>query len=190
MRVGISGTHGTGKTTLAETLCAYLPGHVAADEPYYVLEEQGHEFAFPPALEDYRALLACSLRSLSPPLLPAVIFDRTPLDYLAYMAATGTDPCDEADAATLRPALASLDLLVITLITPETEQVLPAAEMPRLRSHMNDALLDLVYDDPLNAWADIPVLELSGPLDGRLDAVLAALNQSRRSGRAGRPELS
>jgi len=39
--------------------------------------------------------------------------------------------------------LAGLDLLVITLITPETEQVLPAAEMPRLRSHMNDALLDL-----------------------------------------------
>jgi AAA domain-containing protein len=179
MRVGISGTHGTGKTTLAEALCAHLPGHVAADEPYYLLEEQGHEFGFPPALEDYRALLACSLRSLSPPLLPGIVFDRTPLDYLAYMAATGADPCYEADAATLRPALASLDLLVITLITPETEQVLPAAEMPRLRSHMNDALLDLVYDDPLNAWADIPVLELTGPLDGRLDAVLAALNQSR-----------
>jgi hypothetical protein len=71
--------------------------------------------------------------------------------------------------------LASLDLLVITLITPETEQILPAAEMPRLRSQMNDALLDLVYEDPLNAWEDIPVLELSGPLDGRLDAVLAAL---------------
>jgi hypothetical protein len=30
-----------------------------------------------------------------------------------------------------------------------------------------DALLELVYDDPLNAWEDIPVLELSpGPLDG------------------------
>ena len=32
---------------------------------------------------------------------------------------------------------------------------------------MNDSLLELVYDDPLNAWEDIPVLELSGPLDGR-----------------------
>ena len=45
---------------------------------------------------------------------------------------------------------------------------------------MNDSLLELVYDDPLNAWEDIPVLELSGPLDGRLDAVLAALDQTRR----------
>ena len=44
---------------------------------------------------------------------------------------------------------------------------------------MNDALLELVYDDPLNAWGDLPVLELSGSLDGRLDTVLAALDRSR-----------
>jgi hypothetical protein len=180
MRVGISGTHGTGKTTLARALCGHLPGHVAADEPYYLLEEQGYEFGFPPSLEDYRALLACSLRSLTaPPPLPAVVFDRTPLDYLAYLAVVGADPSDQAGAGALRPAFASLDLLVITPITPETELVLPAAEMPGLRAEMNDALLELAYDDPLNAWDNIPVLELSGPLDGRLDAVLAALGQSR-----------
>ncbi|MGD0936972.1 MAG: AAA family ATPase [Streptosporangiaceae bacterium] len=180
MRVGISGTHGTGKTTLAGALCARLPGHVMADEPYYLLEEEGHEFGFPPSLEDYRALLACSVRNLSSPLPPGIVFDRTPLDYLAYMATTGADPSDEAGAAALQPAFASLDLLVITLITPETEQVLPAAEMPGLRSQMNDALLELVHGDPLNAWEDIPVLELDGPLDGRLSVVLAALDQSRR----------
>ena len=184
MRVGISGTHGAGKTTLAQALCAHLPGHVMADEPYYLLEEEGHEFAFPPSLEDYRALLTRSVQSLtSLPLLPGVIFDRTPLDYLAYMAATGANPSDEADAAALRPAFASLDLLVITPITPQTEHVLPAAEMPGLRLDMNDTLLELVYDDPLNAWEDIPVLELSGPLDGRLDAVLAALDQAQRPAR-------
>ncbi|MGH3295368.1 MAG: AAA family ATPase [Trebonia sp.] len=176
MRVGISGTHGTGKTTLAGALCAHLPGHVTADEPYYLLEEEGYEIGFPPSPEDYLALLARSLRSLSlPPLLPSVVFDRTPLDYLAYLAATGADPGEQSDAAALRPAFASLDLLVITLITPETEQVLPAADMPGLRSRMNDALLELVYDDPLSAWEHVPVLELTGPLDRRLDAVLAAL---------------
>jgi AAA domain-containing protein len=176
MRVGISGTHGTGKTTLAGALCVRLPGHVVADEPYYLLEEQGYEFAFPPSAEDYRALLACSLRSLnSPPARPGIIFDRTPLDYLAYLAATGADPAGEADTAMLRPAFAHLDLLVITPITAETERVLPAAELPGLRSRMNDALLELVYDDPLNAWEHIPVLELTGPLRRRVDAVLAAL---------------
>jgi len=184
MRVGISGTHGTGKTTLAEALCADLPGHVAADEPYHLLEEQGYEFGFPPSLEDYRALLACSMRILtSPPTRPEAIFDRTPLDYLAYMAAIGADPSEEASTAAVQPAFGKLDLLVITPITPETERLLPAAEMPGLRSQMNDALLELVYDDPLNAWGDIPVLELNGPLDRRLDAVLATLVQARRPGR-------
>jgi hypothetical protein len=90
MRVGISGAHGTGKTTLAEALCAYLPGHVAADEPYYLLEDEGYEFGFPPTPEDYRALLACSVRVLtSPPLLPEVIFsgplDRRPDAVLAAL---------------------------------------------------------------------------------------------------------
>jgi len=59
----------------------------------------------------------------------------------------------------------------------------PAAEMPRLRAQMNGAMLELVYDDPLHAWGDIPVLELSGPVDGRLDAVLAALGQASRPAR-------
>jgi hypothetical protein len=178
VRVGISGTHGTGKTTLAGALCARLPGHAVADEPYYLLEEQGYEFGFPPSPEDYRALLACSLRSLTASQLPpGVVFDRTPLDYLAYLAATGADPVAEADTATLRPAFARLDLLVITPVTAETERALPAAEMPGLRSRMNDALLELVYDDPLDAWPDIPVLELTGPLDRRLTAVLTALGQ-------------
>jgi hypothetical protein len=187
MRIGISGTHGTGKTTLVEALCAHLPGHVTADEPYYLLEEEGYEFGFPPSAEDYRALLTRSIRSLtSPPLIKEVVFDRTPLDYLAYLAANGADPSEEASTAALQPAFASLDLLVITPITPETEQVLPAAEMPGLRVQMNDSLLELVYDDPLNAWPDLPVLELSGPLDGRLDTVLAALDQARRPARPGR----
>ena len=124
MRVGISGTHGTGKTTLAEALCARLRGLVAAVEPYYLLEEEGYEFGHPPSHEDYRALLARSLRTLSSPLPPRVVFDRTPLDYLAYLAAVGADPWGEADAAALQSAFASLDLLVIMPITAETEQAL------------------------------------------------------------------
>jgi predicted ATPase len=178
MRIGISGTHGTGKTTLAEALCARLPGHLTADEPYYLLEEEGYEFGFPPSPDDYRALLARSLRSLSAqPLQPGVVFDRTPLDYLAYLVATGADAEREADTVALTPALASLDLLVITVITPEAERLLPTAELPELREAMNEALLDLVYADPLGAWAEVPVLELDGPLENRLSAVLTALGQ-------------
>jgi hypothetical protein len=180
MRIGISGTHGTGKTTLAGALCAHLPGHLAADEPYYLLEEEGYEFGFPPSTDDYRALLARSLRSLTEPSpRSGIVFDRTPLDYLAYLAATGADTEREADTPTLKPALASLDLLVITVITSETEQTLPTPDMPELRTRMNDALLDLVYADPLDAWAEVPLLELAGPLETRLPAILTALGHPR-----------
>jgi hypothetical protein len=179
MRIAISGTHGTGKTTLAEALSAHLQGHVVADEPYYLLEEQGYEFDFPPSLDDYRAMLACSMRSLqAPPSASGTVFDRTPLDYLAYLAATGADPAEQVDASALRHAFATLDLLVITVITPETERVLPATELPGLRSRMNDALLELVYDDPLNAWENTPVLELSGPLDARLETIIGSIRQA------------
>ncbi|WP_431917005.1 AAA family ATPase [Micromonospora wenchangensis] len=175
MRVAISGTHGIGKTTLAEALSARLPGHVVVDEPYHLLEEQGYEFDFPPSSEDYRAMLACSVRSLRSPSPSRAVFDRTPLDYLAYLAANGADPSEQADASRLRLAFATLNLLVIAVITPESERILPAAELPGLRARMNDALLELVYDDPLDAWQDTPVLELSGPLDNRLATTLDVL---------------
>nr|BFE59910.1 hypothetical protein GCM10020063_044360 [Dactylosporangium thailandense] len=183
MRVGISGTHGTGKTTLVEALSAHLPGHVVVDEPYYLLEEEGYEFQFPPSPEDYRALLARSVQCLcSPPPPAGVIFDRTPLDYLAYLVASGADPAEEVDGAVLRRAFAGLDLLVFVVITPGTERMLPAAELPGLRSRANAVMLELVYDDPLDAWADTPVLELNGPLDSRLHTVLNALHQIPKQG--------
>ncbi|MEU4427703.1 hypothetical protein AB0F81_44370 [Actinoplanes sp. NPDC024001] len=166
MRIGISGTHGTGKTALAEALCARLPGHVV---------EAGPHLRLPPSAEDCRALVARSVRCLTSPASGSgVVFDRTPLDYLAYQVAIGADL---AENASLRPAFAGLDLLVVTPITAETERLLPAAELPDLRSRMNDALLDLVHTDPLHAWRDTPVLQLSGPLGTRLDTVLGAITK-------------
>lgn len=106
---------------------------------------------------------------------PRVVFDRTPLDYLAYLIVLDVDIEVDAGQAPLRSAMSSLDLLVITPITTETEQILPAAEMPGLRAAMNEALLELVYQDPLQAWGDVPVVELSGPLDSRAEVVLRAL---------------
>jgi hypothetical protein len=47
------------------------------------------------------------------------------LDFLAYLAAQGASIEAETDTSALRPALASLDLLLVVPITPETEQVLP-----------------------------------------------------------------
>lgn len=174
MRIGVSGTHGVGKTTLVEELCARLTDHAAVDEPYILLEEEGYEFEHPPSLDDYRTQLSRSLRALRSP-AARVVFDRTPLDFLAYLAAYDLDIEAETDTSALRAALESLDLLVVVPITDEAERVLPGAEMLQLRQAVNDTLLDLVYNDPLQVCGDVPVIELAGWLDGRLEAVLAAL---------------
>ncbi|HET8627887.1 MAG TPA: AAA family ATPase [Thermomicrobiales bacterium] len=174
MRIGVSGPHGTGKTTLVEDLCERLAGHVPVDEPFVLLEEEGYGFEHPPSVEDYWAQYSRCVRSLCSP-APRVVFDRTPLDFLAYLAALGADVGAAADPLALRSALASLDLLVIVPISHETERVLPRAELPRLRAAMNDALLDLIHDDPLGVCRGVRTIELRGPLEGRVAAVIAAL---------------
>src|SRR5215469_107891 len=116
MRLGVSGTHGVGKTTLVEDLGERLDDHRIVPEPFYVLEEEGHHFNSPPSAADYRAQLRRSLllfgRSDQ-----NIIFDRTPLDFLAYLAVLGTELRREVDSATLRSAFASLDLLVVLPLT-------------------------------------------------------------------------
>ncbi|MGP3690529.1 AAA family ATPase [Streptomyces sp. IBSNAI002] len=177
MRIGVSGTHGTGKTTLVEELCAALPGHAAAAEPYLVMEEEGYPFADPPTPGDYRAQLARSVVMLGPGDAD-VVFDRTPADFLAYLVAHGRSVEEEADDATheaLESAMSSLDLLVFLPVTEETERLLPGAELPGLRSVVDEALTEILHGDPLDAWGRVPILELDGPLDRRVETVLAAL---------------
>ncbi|MFC9473389.1 AAA family ATPase [Nocardia sp. NPDC056952] len=175
MRIGVSGPHGTGKTSLVEELCARLErGHTAIQEPYVLLEEEGYEFAYPPVAADYWAQLRYAMRLLGDP-APAAVYDRTPLDFLAYLAAIGVDAEAGIDETALRTALASLDLLVIVPITAETEHVLPTPELTGLRRSVNDALLELVYVDDMQLLEDVPILELACPLDQRGHAVLNAL---------------
>ncbi|MFF1946022.1 AAA family ATPase [Rhodococcus qingshengii] len=175
MRIGVSGPHGTGKSTLVDQLCGRLDeGHTRVDEPYVVLDEEGYEFEFPPSPDDYRAQLRRSLRLLGTP-FSGVVFDRTPLDFLAYLSACGVDPAAEVDTTIVRATLCTLDVLVLVPITVETVQKLPVAEMPELQKAVNDVLLDLVYDGPMQVCDSLVVVELDGPLSGRVDRVLAAL---------------
>lgn len=179
MRLGISGTHGTGKTTLAEDLCERLGDHRSVDEPFYLLEEEGYQFDFPPSLADYKAQLRQSVKLLATP-GHNIIFDRTPLDFLAYLAVQGCDIRSDIEPAELCAAFMSLDLLIVTPITAEIENVLPTADMPALRRAVNATLLDLLDDDPFNAWRGVPILELICPLQQRTETVVATLAAGTR----------
>ncbi|MGX1811209.1 AAA family ATPase [Nocardia sp. NPDC055321] len=175
MRIGVSGPHGTGKTTLVNDLCSRFGELTPVDEPYVLLEEDGYEFDYPPSRADYRAQLSRSIELLATE-PDGSVFDRTPLDFLAYLSATGSD-IDTFEPAVIRKSLATLDLLVVVPITRETEARLPPAEMLGLRSAVNDSLLELVYADQF--VPDIPVIELTVPLADRVEKIGAVIREKR-----------
>lgn len=176
VRIGVSGAHGTGKTTLIEDLCDYIPGLTPIEEPYVLLEAEGYAFEHPPSAMDYLAQLHCSVQSLGA-LDPQVVFDRTPLDLLAYLMALGVNIDSVAEDPAVRGALAGLDLLVIVPLTRDIQRVLPTPEHRNLQVAMDDALLDLVTDDPFDLCRGVRTMVLRVPLDARVAAVLAALPQ-------------
>ncbi|MFT4039114.1 MAG: AAA family ATPase, partial [Thermomicrobiales bacterium] len=98
MRIAVAGTHGVGKSTLAEALADALPGHRFVPEPYETLTERGYEFAHPPTLDDYVLQLRQSLTTLRRD-APDRVFERCPLDLVAYILACPDAARFDLDAA-------------------------------------------------------------------------------------------
>ena len=177
MRIAISGSHLVGKTTLAEALADALPRHEFVAEPYYLLEEEGHEFPEMPSLEDFELQLERSIQCLQGSGAD-VVFDRCPLDILGYLI-THRD----ADASRiedwmprLREAMARLDLIVFVPIEDPDRVAVPRSQV-RLRSEVDMALRDLILDD---AWGlEFEVIMAAGTPEARLRAVAAHLRDMR-----------
>lgn len=175
MRITISGSHRVGKTTLAEALADALPGYVLVPEPYYQLEDEGHEFEDPPSLEDFERQLERSLQSLADGAAD-VVFDRCPLDLLAYLR-THRDRAafDATDwLPRIREAMATIHLVVFVPIEAPDRVPVDRSEQ-RLRSRVDDALRDLVLDD--DADLGVSSLEVRGPVEPRLRQVLAQISR-------------
>ena len=170
MKIAVTGAHQTGKTTLVNELGLSLPGYRVMQEPYCQLLEKGYEFPGMPGIEDFELQLKYSLRQTGK-IEGNTIFDRCPVDFLAYLQAH--EEAAELDAERWRPevenALAELDLLVFVPI--ENPDILPAGhlEYAGLRSRVDEMLRDLIPD------FDCPVLEVTGTLSGRLQQVLARI---------------
>ena len=84
--LALTGTHASGKTTLAERLTRPVPNYTIIDEPWCLLESQGHHFSDPPTPDDFELQLACSLDTIEAA-TGHCIFDRSPIDFLAYLLA-------------------------------------------------------------------------------------------------------
>lgn len=175
VRIAVSGTHITGKSSLVEALGARLTDHATVLEPYEVLEERGYAFAHPPTVDDYVMQLRQSLVSLRRR-SANIIFDRCPLDFLGYIYASPDAEADRFDLAAwqgeIKQAMKSLDLVVAIPADPIHDPATPL-EDSAFRLAVDDMLRDIVDGDCLDLCQDVEILSLGGPWDRRLETVLA-----------------
>jgi len=172
MRIAISGSHRTGKSTLLAELSSRLPAYETVDEPYHSMEEEGYEFSHPPSLEDFAAQLERSLAELAQD-GEDLLFDRCPLDFLAYIVAH--EDADDFDFDEWLPrverAVKTLDLVVFVPIEARDRITYARSDdVGASRALVDEKLRDLLLEDPYELG--IEVLEVEGELEARTRAVL------------------
>jgi hypothetical protein len=170
MRIAVSGSHATGKSTLIDELARRLPSYETVDEPYHLLIEEGHAFADPPGADDYELMLQRSAAEIGLRGIGHVLFDRCPADFLAYIVASHDDtPALGQLAATAGTALSRLDLIVYLPIE-EPDRIGDAdISLPGLRRRVDEILREMLLED---AWGfGVRAIEARGTLDARVARV-------------------
>ena len=177
--IAVSGTHGSGKTTLIEDFLAVHPDYAHEPEPYEWLEDASAE----PAAEDvYRQLELSVERMQAHGRGARVIAERSPLDFLAYLLALDDLRRTPRDCALLASAvelaasgLAHVDVLAILPLDATIE--IPESEDLELREAMNERLLELIGADEYALFRNAAprVVELQGSRPRRLQLLERAI---------------
>jgi predicted ATPase len=171
MRIAISGTHSSGKSTLVEALSEAFPQYTTVDEPYYLLQEDGFEFAELPTIEDFELQLERSIENLDDG-SPNVIFDRCPADILGYLLVHANVDAFDLDAwmPRVRTAMSTLDLIVFLPIEVPDRIGLPLSQDTAYRQLVDDKLKEIIVEDSFGF--EIAVLEVAGNIRTRMDRVI------------------
>lgn len=203
MRIAISGSHSLGKSTVVNDWVAAQPGYLREEEPYRALGLFGpYEIEFRDAstrlqngIQMYYNISRIHRYSSRS---DDVIFDRAPVDYLAYSQYTAnqaTTDIDDAFVASMVPAVReSLDHLDILAFVPKSQAWPVAMEEDGIRpvDHAYrddvDAIFKEIYRDgrfDVMPRVQAPrLIELVGPAEQRLDQLknaIRALQQDSRS---------
>ncbi|UHO40628.1 AAA family ATPase [Chryseobacterium capnotolerans] len=173
MRIAFTGSHRVGKTTLAEEIAESLPDYEFINEPYLQLEEEGYLFSEIPTLEDYIEQFNFSVEQLQNSDDNA-IFDRCPLDLLAYVYAVGKKKNISDLYEEMAAAIAEIDLLVFIPIEKVDLIVCRESDLPNLRQEVNDILEDWIGD------FSNEVLEVSGTLENRKKQILDKISSMKK----------
>jgi thymidylate kinase len=179
VRIAFSGSHRVGKTTLVERVAERLPGYATVDEPYYLLEEDGYEAAEPPTIEDFEAQLVRSLAALDEA-GGDVLFDRCPVDVLAYLLEREDAQAFDAEVwlERIRDAVETLDLIVFVPIEEVDRIALAQHEDTEPRRAVHDRLRDLLIDQTLAV--EVEVWTVTGDARARVEQVLARVARLAR----------
>lgn len=172
MRVAFAGTHRTGKTTLIEAVSSLLPRYAVFDEPYRALEEEGYELSDPPVVEDYERQLRSSIDTISRASAEA-LFDRCPLDFIAYLQAVDDELDVSEHVDEMRASMEALDLIVVLSIEDPERILIPAHEDRRFRRRVDERMRMLFLDDPHGFGT--PTVEVTGAFDDRVRQVMRAM---------------
>jgi len=162
----VSGTHGVGKSTLIEEFLREYPAYVHEPEPYAMLvEDYGEEFSAEPCVEDFLRQLEFNLERLGQHAADEkVIYERCPLDFLAYLAALQSNP-SEALLERVSEAMQHLDLIVYLPLDDTAD----SDEYPKLRKAVDRRLSEFLTS------ANVAVVEATGSTAQRLRAIENAL---------------
>ena len=154
MRIAISGSHSLGKSTIVNDWMAQHPGFLREEEPYRALGLYGpYEILFRDAStklhNGIQLFYNISRIHRYGNFMDDVIFDRAPVDYLAYSQYTANQGSTDIDAAfveSMVPAVReSLDHLDILAFVPRSEDWPVAMEDDGIRP------VDYAYRDEVDA---------------------------------------
>ena len=189
MRIAVTGTHCCGKTTLVDEFLRLHPDFNHEPEPYSVLEEDyGQMFAAEPSPEDFFQQLEFNISRLRYYQAGArVIFERSPIDFLAYMLALydmrrseGTRWLIDRSVDMLKDAIQLLDLIVFLPLSEKDGISMSDSENPELRSAVDCRLVSILNDHDFNLLTtDRPlIVEAMGSTAERMRALESALTES------------
>ena len=198
MRIAVSGAHSQGKSTLVWDWVKRHPDYIREEEPFRALHAEGYEIEFRQNCNRlhngiqmyYNASRVKTYASMS----ECVIFDRSPVDYIAYSQYTADYATTDIDNAfvegmvpRVRQTLENIDLLVFTPISDEwpieiEDDGIRPIDLP-YRSEV-DAIFKQIYRE--KRFNVMPTenpphfIELWGPREERLERIEEAIRACTR----------
>jgi hypothetical protein len=186
MKIAIAGTHCSGKSILIEEFLERHGDYIHEPEPYEALHELlGESFAAEPGADDFLRQLEYQVERLRQYRQgDRVIFERSPLDFVAYLMAltdlrreTADERITEAAIGMAKKAATWLDAIVFLRAGDVEEGSLDEEEDLILRRAVDVRLEDILMDDELRIF-DGPrpaIQEVSGTTSQRLQIVEAIM---------------